>query len=392
MGAVMERVDAVVIGAGIAGASVAYFLARAGMKQILVLDRTGTAAGASGRSSGVVAWNNPLVGAHPGTAALFKAAADFYGNWTEEIGGEPAVTPVGCLDLVAASGRAALERSVATMQAAGHETQIIERAAIEALVRDWNLSDVAVASSSPSSGFIEPRRVTTALMQRAQDLGARLYQLADVTRIRTWDGKAVGVDSARGPIDAPVVVLAGGAWTASLARLAGVSLPIRPLRHQVLVLKPPPGVRTPFPNCLDYQNGIYFRTSDDGHVVAGNCAVIADDPHAPPPDPDRFDPSPATWYEHWILSRLARRIPAMRDATVVWGGAGVFAVSPDEFPVLGPVDPVGGLYCLADTGGYGMTCSPGLGRALAETIVHGRTFTDITPFRPSRFAEGRPLA
>jgi glycine/D-amino acid oxidase-like deaminating enzyme len=388
----MERVDVLVVGAGIAGASVAYFLARAGVKQVLVLDRTGIASGASGRSSGVVAWNNPLVGAHPGSAALFKAAADFYRDWTGEIGGEPAVRQVGCLDLVPASGRAALERSVAIMQAAGHETRIVERAAIAGLARDWNLDDIAVASSSPSSGYIDPRSVTIALMQRAQDLGVRLYQLAPVTRVRTWDGKVVGVDCERGPIDAPVVVLAGGAWTASLGRLAGTALPVRPLRHQVLVLTPPPGLRVPFPNCLDYQNGIYFRTSPDGHVVAGNCVAIADDPHEPPPDPDRFDPSPAPWYEHWILSRLARRIPGMREATVVGGGAGVFAVSPDEFPLLGPLGTAEGLFCVADTGGYGMTCSPGLGRALAETIVHGSTFTDITPFRPSRFAEGQPLA
>jgi glycine/D-amino acid oxidase-like deaminating enzyme len=81
----------------------------------------------------------------------------------------------------------------------------------------------------------------------------------------------------------------------------------------------------------------------------------------------------------------------MREATVVGGGAGVFAVSPDEFPLLGPIGAAEGLYGVADTGGYGMTCSPGLGRALAETIVSGSTFTDISPFRPSRFADGRPL-
>src|SRR5258708_4250892 len=208
----MENVDVVVVGAGIAGASVAYFLARAGVKKVVVLDRTGVAAGASGRSSGVVAWNNPQVGAHPGSAALFKAAADFYRDWANEIGGEPAVVPVGCLDLVPASERAALERSVAIMRAAGLETNILEPAAIAGMVLDWKLDDIAVASSSPSSGYIEPRKVTTAVMQRAQALGVRLQQLAQVTRIRSSNKKVVGVDTAEGPIDAPVVVLARGAW------------------------------------------------------------------------------------------------------------------------------------------------------------------------------------
>ena len=388
----MEHVDVVVIGAGIAGASVAYFLARAGTTSVLVLDRTGVAAGASGRASGVVAWNNPQVGAHSGAAALFKAAADFYRDWSDEIGGEPAIAEVGCLDLVAASGRAALERSVAVMQAAGFDTRVLERVAILGPALDWNLDDVAVASSSPASGTIEPRRVTTALMQRAQDLGVRLQQPAQITGIRVADGKVVGVDSAHGPIDAPVVVLAGGAWTASLARLAGVSLPIRAAPPSRAGAQAAAAGALPFPNCLDYQNGIYFRSTAEGNVVAGNCTAIADDPHEPPRDPDQFDPSPAPWYEYYIRSRLARRIPGMREAPLVGSGAGVFAVSPDEFPVLGPVGHVEGLYVVADTGGYGMTCSPGLGRALAETIVHGGTFTDITPFRPSRFAEGRPLA
>ena len=92
-----------------------------------------------------------------------------------------------------------------------------------------------------------------------------------------------------------------------------------------------------------------------------------------------------------MVQQLARRIPAMREATIVGGHAGVLPKGPDGYPLLGAMEEAQGLYCICDTGGNGMTASPGMARALAEVIVHGRTFVDIHPFRPSRFAEGEPI-
>jgi glycine/D-amino acid oxidase-like deaminating enzyme len=146
----------------------------------------------------------------------------------------------------------------------------------------------------------------------------------------------------------------------------------------------------PFPVGSDPQNSVYFRPEHGGLVLAANAGPD-DYPDEPPGVPEGFDPTTSPWYGRWILERLARRIPAMREAEIVGGHAGVYPHGSDGFPLLGPLREAQGLYCLCDTAGSGMTSSPGLGRALAETIVRGATFTDITPFRPSRFAEGEPL-
>jgi sarcosine oxidase subunit beta len=332
-----------------------------------------------------------LAASHPGQAALLKASADLYDHWEERVGGAPAINRVGAILPVPQSERAALQREVEVMQQAGHDTRLIERAELAGLVPGWNLDGLDLAAYSPGSGFIDPPMVTTALMNRARALGARVYQGAEVTAIRVEHGRVVGVASNRGSVDAPVVVIAAGAWSARVGRLAGADLQVWPVRHQVMHLKPPAGVRLPFPGCADPQNGLYFRPEHGGLVLAANAGPDTY-PDEPPGDPERFDPSASAWYGRWVLNRLARRIPAMRQAEVVGGHAGVYPKGPDGFPLLGALREAEGLYCLCDTAGNGMTASPGLGRALAETIVRGATFVDIRPFRPSRFAEGEEIA
>lgn len=380
-----EAVDAAIIGGGVAGASVAYFLARLGMRNTLVLERTAVAAGASGLASGLASF---MATGHAGIAAILKASADFYASWEEEIGGPPALTRVGRLFLAPEAERAALTREVGIMRAGGHQTRILERDELAALVPGWRLDDVGLAALSPDAGYIDPPMVTTALMNRARAMGVRVYQGAEVTDLARRGERVVGVRTTRGVVEAPVVVLAAGAWTGPLLRRwAGVEAAIWPERHQVVHLKPPAGMPWPFPLCADRHHSIYFRPEPGGLVLAANSG-----PDEPVPDPAVFDPTTNPWYERWILDRLARRIPAMRAAEIVGGHAGVYLSSADDFPILGPVAGVDGLYCVCDTAGNGMTSSPGLGRALAEVIVHGRTFTDIGPFRATRFAEGEPIA
>ena len=386
----MEAVAIVIIGGGIAGASVAYFLAQMGVRDVLVLERSSVAAGASGRASGLVAF---LAASHPGQAALLKASADFYAAWERHIGGPSALTRAGALLPVGAAGAPALARAVDVRRAAAHDTRLIGRDEVAALVPGWRLDDIVAAAYSPGSGYIDPPSVTTALMNRARALGVRVYQGATVRAIETRSGRVAGVVSDRGAIAAPVVIIAAGAWSVSVATLVGATLDVRPVRHQVAHLRPPAELPYPFPVCSDGHNRLYFRPEPGGLVTAANGGA-EDYPDAPPgdADPDRFDPGVSAWYGRWAQRRLARRIPAMAGAEIVGGHAGVYATGPDGYPLLGPLHEAEGLYCLCDTGGNGMTTGPGLGRALAETIVRGRTFTDIRPFRPSRFAEGAPIA
>ncbi len=385
-----ESVDVAIIGGGIAGASAAYFLARLGVRNVLVLERSAVAAGASGRASGLVVFCEAT---HPGQAALLKASADFYAAWEEQIGGPSAITRVGALMPVSAPDVGSLEQEVALMQAAGHDVRLVERDEIARLAPAWYRDDIAAAAYSPGSGYIDPPMVTAALMNRARALGVRVYQGAEVTGIDVAGGRVRGVESNRGRVEAPVVVIAAGAWSAALGRLAGAELQVWPVRSQVIHLQPPAGMPYPFPVSGDDHNHVYFRPEPGGLVLAApeTAEPSPDEVADGPADPDAFDAGASAWMGQWVVQQLAKRIPAMRDAPIVGGHAGVLPEGPDGYPLLGAMAEAQGLYCVCDTGGNGMTASPGLGRALAETIVQGWTFVDIHPFRPGRFAEHDPI-
>ena len=277
------------------------------------------AAGASGRASGLVGF---LGANHAGQAALLKASADLYYNWQELIGGAPAINQVGVVLPVPATEREALEREVGVMQAAGHDTRLVDAAALAELAPGWSLDDVAVAAYSPGSGYIDPPMATTALMNRARSLGVRVYAGADVTAIRVSGGKVQGLESNRGSITAPVVVIAAGAWSAPLGRLVGAELNVWPVRHQVMHLKPPADAAWPVPGCADPSNSVYFRPEAGGLVLAANSGPD-DYPGEPDGDPEQFDSSVSDWYARWIVEHLARRWPAMREARS-WAAMPVF--------------------------------------------------------------------
>jgi len=381
-----ETVDVVVVGGGIAGASTAYFLAVAGVTNVLVLERGAVAAGASGRASGLLTF---LTGSHPVQAAVLKASADFYATWSDHVGGPPAVAPFGALLLLREAQRPLADAEARRMGQAGHDTAVLERQQVAALVPEWDLDDVDLALYSPGSGAIDPPAVTTALMNRARALGVRVYQGAEVIGLHCAGGRVHAVHSTRGEIVAGVVVLAGGAWSAALGQLAGVDLPVAAVRHQVAHLTAPPGLRQPFPLCTDPYLNVYLRPEPGGLITAGYARADAALPPEPSCGPEGFDPGAADWLGPWIRERLARRIPAMAAAQVAGGHAGSYPVTPDHYPLLGPITGVEGLYCLCDGAGNGMTSSPGLAQALAAMITASAAPFDTALLNPSRFATGQ---
>jgi glycine/D-amino acid oxidase-like deaminating enzyme len=384
---VAEEVDVIVIGGGIAGVSVAYHLAREGVRNVLVLERSSIAAGASGRASGLVVFCEAN---QAGQAALLKASADFYAAWEREISDVPAITRVGAWMPVSAPDLGSLEREVAIMQAAGHDTQLLEPKEAAALVPGWRVDDVAAVAYSSGSGYIDPPMVTTAIMNRARGLGVRLYQGVEVQAIDIEGGRVTGVTADRGRIKAPIVIIAAGAWSNPVGKLAGANLEVRAVHSLVVHLKPPAALPYPFPVCGDDHYHVYFRPEASGLVLAADEGA-GDRPDELPGNPDQFDETAPEWYRRWVRQQLAKRIPAMAQAEIVGGHAGVLPHGPDGYPIIGAMREATGLFCICDTGGNGMTASPGMARALAEQIVHGKTFIDLDQFRPSRFAEGEPI-
>jgi len=382
-----ETVDVAIIGGGIAAACLAYHLAMLGVRDVLVLETSAVASGASGRASGLLTF---LAGCHPTQASLLRYSADFYHRWPDLVGGAAALTPVGALLLLAEAQRGPATREVALMEAAGHDATLLGRGELEALLPDWDLAGVDLAAYSPGSGYIDPPMATTALINRARSLGVRVYQGARVTGIRIAAGWVAGVTSTRGEIRTETVVIAAGAWSAQVGRLAGLPIPVEPAWHPVAHLVPPADLATSIPCCSDPQHNIYVRPEPSGLLAIGAMREEPGFPPQPPASVEGFDPAAPGWLGPWARERLARRIPSLAASEVAGGHAGVYAVTPDRYPLLGPFEAMHGLYAIVDGAGNGMTSGPGLGRALAETIVEGRAWIDTSLYDPDRFARGTP--
>lgn len=380
-----ETVEVAIIGGGIAAASLAYHLAVLGVRGVLVLETSAVASGASGRASGLLTF---LAGCHPTQAALLGYSADFYRRWPDLVGGAAALTPVGALLLLAEAQRGPATREVALMQAAGHDTTLLERHELAALLPGWDLTGVDLAAYSPGSGYIDPPMATSALMNRARSLGVRVYQGARVTGIRIAAGQVAGVTSTRGEIRTKTVVIAAGAWSTVVGRLAGLPIPVEPAWHPVAHLVQPADLKEPIPCCSDPQHNIYFRPEPAGLLAVGAMQEEPAFPLPPAASVEGFDPAAAQWLGPWARQQLARRIPALARAEVAGGHAGVYAITPDRYPLLGPFEAVRGLYAIVDGAGNGMTSGPGLGRALAETIVQGKAWLDTSLYDPDRFGRG----
>jgi glycine/D-amino acid oxidase-like deaminating enzyme len=203
--------------------------------------------------------------------------------------------------------------------------------------------------------------------------------------VRLDGDRVIGVETSRGPIDAPIVVNAAGAWAAALAATVGLELPIEVWRHDVAYLKRPPSVGR-HPVVIDFANAMYARPEgadltlvalEDGNPIGGS--------------PDASVDAAAPGFLEHAAARLARRLPAMEDAGLHSAHSGQDGITPDQHPIIGPAGP-DGFYLDCGFSGTGFKIAPAVGEALAGLIL-GRPSRDVSldPFRFGRFTEGEPV-
>jgi sarcosine oxidase subunit beta len=374
--------DAVVIGAGVMGASVAYHLAKAGVGKVVVVEKRFLAAGATGKSSGLVRMhydNEP-------ESRLAWISFGYFRNWSEVVGGDCDFRRSGFLRIVPRELADNLQANVAMQQRIGINTQVISAEEAAEVMPSLRTDDFDIAAYEPDSGYADPTSTTAALMGRAREMGARLLQATAVTGIRIQAGRISEVVTGGGIIASPVVVNAAGAWGAHIGAMVGVELPIQGWRHQVIYLQRPPELAEPHPAIIDDIGTQYFRPETGQLTLAG-----LEDANEVGVDPDAY----REWVDDEFIpiagERLTQRIPAMGDAGVVRGQAGCDGLTPDQHAIIDQVGPEG-FYVVAGHSGTGFKIGPAVGACMAELITQGRAETaDITPFRLSRYAEGKPL-
>jgi sarcosine oxidase subunit beta len=372
----VETADAIVIGAGVHGASLAFHLAEAGLRPV-ILERNTAAGGATGRSSGLVRMHYDV----EADARLAWVSHGYFANWSERVGGDCGFVRTGFVQMVPPDEIEQLRANVAMQQRLGIDTQLIGPQEAQERVPGMVVDDVVEAAWEPQSGYADPTMTTTSLISAAVERGARLVTRCQVSEVLVEGDRVIGVESSRGRFEAPVVVNAAGAWAAPLAATVGLELPIQVWRHDVAYVRRPEGMPR-HPVIIDFANSMYARPEGD-HLTL----VALEDGNPVGGSPDAPVDAAAPGFLEKAAERLARRLPAMVDAGLHSAHSGQDGLTLDQHPIIGPAGPEG-FYLDCGFSGTGFKIAPAVGAALAELIRAGEArVADLRPYRFARFAE-----
>lgn len=384
----METADVVIIGGGIVGASIAYHLTEAGCRDVLIVEReSAQGLGSSGKGAGGVRAQF----ATPINIEMSLYSIDFFARFEEVLGRPSGYRPDGYL-FVATSQQHLdyLRRNRERQMALGlRGVELLTPDDIREVIPQLRTDDVVGGSFCQTDGFIKPLSVLRGFTERACERGARVWLDAEVTGIEVEGGAVKALRTKRGRVATRTVVNATGAWAAGVARLAGVEVPVAPLRRQLVITEPFEPLPSPLPMVIDMSNGFHFRREPPAALSSGVLMAW------PAPDETEgfktdFDPA----FIEQILERARERVPCLADVVVDRGRcrAGLYEVTPDHHAIIGAAPGVPGLYLANGFSGHGVMHSPATGRMISEMITEGGSRSiDAAPLRAERFIEGRLL-
>ena len=390
MRAIPTEVDAVVIGAGVIGASIGYQLARHSDLRVAIVDARAPVGGISGRTFGQIRqhYSNELM------VRIAQRGFHCIGNWDSEVGyGDPGYARLGYMLLVTEDQLDGLQYNIDLGRGLGVDTRFVvgrEITEIEPLV---NADGLAGGAYEPDGGFIDVTKMVLSWLTAATAAGAAVLAPVAVDQILMSGNAVTGVATSAGEIRAPIVIAATGAWARDLLDPLGVEVPVERRRLDMAVLSQGPGAPALGTCITDGNSNLVIRPDMGRHVVA-----VAYPPQMPVVTDPLADAPPADHQEHAVRLRtaMAERLPEMSFATTVSTTSGAYDVSPDYHPILGwasEIGPVDGLYLAVGLSGHGLKLSPALGEIVAADVlgteqVGDAPAIDTRALRPSRFAEG----
>jgi sarcosine oxidase subunit beta len=379
----LRAADVVIIGGGIVGSSVAYHLTEAGCRNIVVLEREAhQGKGSTGKSMGGVRAQFSM----PISIQMSLYSISFFSRFDEVMGYPGGYRPQGYLFVATDPKHMAYLRENYTKQvAAGLKTvQLLTPDDVRRIAPEIRSDDVIGGSFCSTDGFVDPHSVMMGFMQKAEERGVELLRETEVIGIQTDAQGISGVETSRGTIASRVVVNAAGAWAGKVAALAGVDLPVEPLRRMLVPTEPFDRVAHTSPMVVDMSTGFHYRPEGRGLLLAWN------DPEETPGFKTNFDPA----FIEKVLTRGVDRLPVLEEAEVnpkrAW--AGLYEMTPDHHPVIGQVQAMPGLYLANGFSGHGVMHSPATGKIVADLITAGCSdMVEMPLLAVERFAAGRLL-
>ena len=383
----IERAEAVVIGGGIIGASVAHFLTKLGYGQVALVEKSEICGGSSQYSAAHIRqhYSNEVA------IRLAVRGAGMFANAEEELGGPVGFVQHGYMVIAPPDQEQAIREVVPIQQRFGVETEILTPEEVTHRWPELDVEGIALACFERTSGYADPVATVRALARSAEREGLELLEGCEATEITTAGGRVTGVVTDKGTIATGVVVNAGGPWGDRIGRMVGVDYPIRFSREHEAVFEAPEGFGE-IPVMSDAAQQLYFRHYGQGKVLVGEGWPK----QAEPADPETYDPGTDEAHLARMVPKLVRRVPSLAatigsdgyGGTYVTGYSGVYDITEDWYPIVGEEE-VGGYYSAFGGSGHCFKLGPAIGEALASVIAGQEPAIDISALSGTRFAEGR---
>ena len=367
-----------IIGGGVIGLSIAYHLGQRKAGKIVLLEKGQLGEGSTSRCVG-------------GIRAQFSTEINIrfslesmktFDHFEEEFGVNPEFKKIGYLFLATKEQEAKVfKENVVLQRRFGIPVEWLDAETIRERWPFLKMDDILGGTFCSWDGYAGPSEVLSGFASAAKRDGVKIDEGTEAVEIRVHQGKVAGVRTNRGEIISPVIVNAGGPYASLIGEMAGLRIPVKPLRRQVFVTAPFHLTDQAIPLTIDFHRGWYFRREVDGFLLSG-----------PLDNEPSFNTN--TDYEAMVEAseNAIFRVPAMEKARIARGWAGLYEISPDNHAILGKVPGVEGLILANGFSGHGFQHSPAVGKVISELIVNGKATTiDISSLSIERFEKGEFL-
>jgi sarcosine oxidase subunit beta len=369
-----SHASVVIIGGGVMGLSTAYHLARRGVRDVVLLDKDALGSGSTCKAAGGVRaqFSDPV------NITLGARSLETFRDFGVLFGQEIDLREVGYLFLLSSpEDVSAFEANVALQNDLGIPSRMIGVDEARRLSPLISTDGLLAAAYSPTDGHCTPESVVLGYASAARREGATLLSHCAATGIDVRDGRIVAVRTVAGPIETDTVICAAGAWSAEVGSWVGVDLPVTPLRRQILVTEPVPGLDPHTPFTIDFDTSFYFHGEGKGILLGMS-------------DPDETPGFRLTQSDAWLPrlgEAIERRAPALTEIGIAGGWAGLYEMTPDHNALIGRADTVENFLYATGFSGHGFLMGPAVGELIRDLYLGEETFVDVTGLGAGRFAD-----
>ena len=377
-GPVPERAEIVIVGGGVMGLAIAYYLARCGLDDVVVIERGYLAEGASGRNGGGVRqqWSTEI------NIRLMQESVELCRRFAVDVGVNVWFRQGGYLFLARSAKEVArLEKNIAIQNRCGVATRMLDPEGAKAIVPEIDLAGIVGAAYNPTDGILFPWPFLWGYARQAAAHGVRIFTQTPVLGLAPHGNSGYDVHTSRGTIHGRRVINATGAWSPKLATMIGVDVPTFPIRHEICSSEP----LKPFlkPMVSELASGLYCSQSMRGEIVGGVTI---------PGHGSTYAMGSTLEFLATYARRLVRLMPILGDIKILRQWAGPYDQSPDGNPIVGPAPGHPDFFLACGFVGHGFMMAPIVGKLYAEWLTGGDKHEIFERYTLGRFADGSNAA